>query len=202
MTNILWIDLTYYFLCEQYVTIVTTYLIPGSKHQYHGHQRRDFITWIKPWMSISPATMDPSIKEHESELGFGRLVMLFRCYRGFDVDQGAPPVQRDLAFIEEVRPYKDPRREKDTLCEDFGCSRLYGTHPNKVYYVIDIAKIIGPAPITPDPVHPTIPYGAFDNMSQARRKRDHQDARTDSKKGKGDGSPLYIVNEWAFEWGM
>ena len=96
---------------------------------------------------------------------------------------------------------KDPTRENDALCEDFGCSRLYGTCPNKVYYVIDISEIIGPAPITPDPLHPTIPYGAFDNMSQARRKREYQDARTDSRKGNRDGSPLYIVIKWAFEWG-
>ena len=162
MTNILWIDLTYYFLCEQYVTIVTTYLIPGSKHQYHGHQRRDFIAWIKPWMSISPTTLDPSMLEHESEMVFGRLVVLFKCC--FNGEQGAPLVQRDLAFIEEFWPYKKPGGS-DTLCDDFGCQRLYGTCPNKVYYVIDIAKILGPAPITSDPVHPTIPYGAFKDIS-------------------------------------
>ena len=109
--------------------------------------------------------------------------------------------QRDLAFIEEFWSYKDPKG-LDTLCDEFGCSRLYGTSPNKVYYVIDIAQIIGPAPITPDPVNPTIPYGAFNGISQHRRKTKYQDARTDSKNGHGDGSPLYIVNKWAFRWGL
>ena len=76
------------------------------------------------------------------------------------------------------------------------------TVPNKVYYVIDIAKIVGPAPITPDPVHPTIPYGAFKDISKQRKKREYQDARPDSSLGRGDGSPLYIVNKWAFKWGL
>ena len=76
------------------------------------------------------------------------IVMLFKC--SFNVEQGAPPVQRDLAFIEEFWSYKKASGS-DTLRDDFGCSRLYGTCPDKVYYVIDIAKILGPAPITPDP---------------------------------------------------
>ena len=170
-----------------------------SKHQYHGHQRRDFITWMKPWASISPRSIDPSLSDHESQLGYGRLVMLFKC--DFNVERGGGAAQRDLAFIEEFWSYKDPKG-LDTLCDEFGCSRLYGTSPNKVYYVIDIAQIIGPAPITPDPVNPTIPYGAFNGISQHRRKTEYQDARTDSKNGHGDGSPLYIVNKWAFRWGL
>ena len=143
-------------------------------------------------MSIAPTTLDPSMLEHESEMGFGRLVMLFKCT--FNVDPGAPPIQRDLAFIEEFWPYKKPSGS-DTLCDDFGCQRLYGTCPNKVYYVIDIAKILGPAPITSDPVHPTIPYGAFKDISIQQKKREYEDARPDSSLGRGDGSPLYIVNK-------
>jgi len=93
--------------------------------------------------------MDPSQKDHETELGCGRLVMLFKCW--FNVKQGSPLVQRDLAFIEVFWPYKDPSGV-DTLCDDFGCTRLYSTSPQKVYYVIDVGLILGPAPITRDPV--------------------------------------------------
>ena len=96
-------------------------------------------------MSISPASMDLERQDHEAELGYGRLVMLFKCW--FNVKQGAPNVERDLAFIEEFWPYKNPSGT-DTLCDDFGCTRLYATCPRKVYYVIDICHILGPAPIT------------------------------------------------------
>jgi hypothetical protein len=150
-------------------------------------------------MSISPDSMDPSQKDHEAELGYGRLVMLFKCW--FNVKQGSPLVQRDLAFIEEFWPYKDPSGV-DTLCDDFGCTRLYSTSPQKVYYVIDIGLILGPAPITRDPVNPTIPHGAFKGFSALRRQTEYQDARPDTRKGSRDGSPLYIVNKWAFRWGL
>ena len=50
-------------------------------------------------MSISPASMGLERQDHEAELGYGRLVMLFKCW--FNVKEGAPDVQRDLAFIEE-----------------------------------------------------------------------------------------------------
>jgi hypothetical protein len=154
---------------------------------------------MKPWMSISPDSLDPSQKDHEAELGYGRLVMLFKCW--FNVKQGSPNVQQDLAFIEEFWPYKNPSGV-DTLCEDFGCTRLYSTSPQKVYYVIDISLILGPAPITRDPVNPTIPHGAFKGFSALRKQTEYQDARADTRKGSGDGSPLYIVNKWAFRWGL
>jgi len=47
-----------------------------------------------------------------------------------------------------------------------------------------------------------IPHGSFKNIPANQRRKEYQDARTDSRKGSGDGSPLYIVNKWAFRWGM
>jgi len=44
------------------------------------------------------------------------------------------------------------------------------TVPNKVYYVIDIAKIVGPAPITPDPVHARL-IDLSNNFSNKHKKR-------------------------------
>ena len=88
------------------------------------------------------------------------------------------------------------------VCRSFvfrvGCVRLYSTIP-KVYYVIDTWRILGPAPIIRNPVHPTIPHGTLPK-SQAQRKRENPDAKEDSKNG-GDGSPQWIVNMWAMMWG-
>jgi len=77
------------------------------------------------------------------------------------------------------------------LCSEFGCVRLYSTIA-KVYYVIDTRRILGPAPMICIPVHPTIPHGTLPK-SQAQRKRDHPEAKEDSRTG-GDGSPQWIVN--------
>jgi len=109
--------------------------------------------------------------------------LLHKCH--LNVERGGGTDQRDMEFIEEFwpGPCKD-RKGIDTLCDEFGwhkftlCIRnlhsmhqkFTGTSPNKVYNVIDIAQIIGPAPITPDPANPTIPNGAFNGISQYRRK--------------------------------
>ena len=53
--------------------------------------------------------------------------------------------------------YKD---SFDTFCDDLGCTRLYATYPLKVCNVIDICHILGLAPITRDPLNPTIPAGS------------------------------------------
>jgi len=69
-----------------------------------------------------------------------------------------------------------------------------------VYYVIDTWRILGPAPIIRNTVHPTIPHGQLPRM-QAQRKRDYPEAKEDSKAGEGDSSPQWIVNMWAMMWG-
>jgi len=77
--------------------------------------------------------------------------------------------------------------------------RLYSTTP-KVYYVIDAWRILGPAPIMRNAVHPTIPFRTLP-LSVQQRKREYPSASEDSKPGEGDGSPQWIVNMWAMMWG-
>jgi len=104
---------------------------------------------------------------------------------------------RSLAFIEEY--WRLPQQPTDPLCSEFKCVRLYSTTP-KVYYVIDEWRILGPAPIMRNAVHPTIPYRTLPHSAQ-QRKREYPSATEDSKPGEGDGSPQWIVNMWAMMWG-
>ena len=125
----------------------------------------------------------------------GRVIMCFKASMGPGVHTVRSDV-RSLAFVEEY--WRLPPQSADPLCSEFGCVRLYSTIP-KVYYVIDTWRILGPAPIIRNPVHPTIPHGTLPK-SQAQRKREYPDAKEDSKNG-GDGSPQWIVNMWAMMWG-
>jgi len=104
---------------------------------------------------------------------------------------------RSLAFIEEY--WRLPQQPTDPLCSEFKCVRLYSTTP-KVYYVIDAWRILGPAPIMRNAVHPTIPFRTLP-LSAQQRKREYPSATEDSKPGEGDGSPQWIVNMWAMMWG-
>jgi hypothetical protein len=125
----------------------------------------------------------------------GRAIFFFKCAVGPGLHTDKSDV-RSLAFVEEY--WRLPPQSADPLCSEFGCVRLYSTIP-KVYYVIDTWRILGPAPIIRNPVHPTIPHGTLPK-SQAQRKREYPDAKEDSKNG-GDGSPQWIVNMWAMMWG-
>jgi len=92
-----------------------------------------------------------------------------------------------------------PVQPGDVLTSKFNCVRLYSTVP-AVYYVIDVWRILGPAPIIRNPVHPSIPHG-FLPKSQSVCARDYPHAKEESKAGRGDGSRQWIVNMWALMWG-
>jgi len=49
-------------------------------------------------------------------------------------------------------------------------------------------------------VHPTFPYRTLPNSAQ-KHKRECPSATENSKPGKHDGSPQWIVNTWAMMWG-
>jgi len=102
-----------------------------------------------------------------------------------------------LAFVEEY--WRLPEQPTDPLCSEFKCVRLYSTTP-KVYYVIDMWRILWSAPIMQNAVHPTVPHGKSPKTAQ-QRKQEYPSATEDSKPGEGDGSPPWIVNMWAMMWG-
>jgi len=53
----------------------------------------------------------------------------------------------------------------------------------------------------PNAVNPAIPHGTLPKSEQ-QRKREYPSATEDSKPGKGDERPQWIVNIWAMMWGM
>ena len=110
--------------------------------------------------------------------------MFFKAFMGPGVDT-ARSVSRSLAFVEEY--WRLPDQPADPLCLEFKCVRLYSTTP-KVYYVIDTWRILGPAPIMRNAVHPIIPHDTLPKSAQLR-KREYPSATEDSKPGEGDGSP-------------
>jgi len=126
----------------------------------------------------------------------GRVIMFFKASMGLGVHTSHSDV-RSLAFVEEY--WRLPPQPSDPLCSEFGCVRLYSTTP-EVCYVIDTWRILGPAPIICNAVHPTIPHGALP-QTQSQRQRDYLEAKEDSKAGEFDGSPQRIVNMWAMMWG-
>ena len=122
--------------------------------------------------------------------------MFFKAYVG-PGGHTARSDSRSLAFVEKY--WRLPEQPADPLCSESKCVLLYSTTP-KVYCVIDTWRILGPAPIMRNAVHPTIPHGTLPKSAQ-QRKREYPSATEDSKPGEGDGSPQWIVNMWAMMWG-
>ena len=61
------------------------------------------------------------------------------------------------------------RVELRGFSSEFGCKRFYVTSP-PVYYMIEIWRILGPAPITVNPSHPTIPHNGLRGSVEERKK--------------------------------
>jgi len=114
----------------------------------------------------------------------GRVIIFFKASVGPGAHTSHSDVQ-SLAFVEEY--WRLPPQPSDPLCSEFGCVPLYSTTP-KVYCIIDTWRILGPAPIIRNAVHPIIPHGALPR-TQAQRQRDYPEAKEDSKAGEGNGSP-------------
>ena len=91
------------------------------------------------------------------------------------------------------------RVELGGLSSEFGCKRFYATSPS-VYYMIEIWRILGPAPITANLSHPTIPLNGL-RGSAAERKKNYPKVRVDSRPGACDGSKILAMNKWCLMWG-
>jgi len=178
-------------------------LTPGSHKQWlsGGMQRHNILFWENGRAAVSQCEHPMSlhsltiyITEYLTTVPefVGRVIMLFKASVGPGVHTSNSDV-RSLAFVEEYCTL--PPQPSDPLCSEFGCVRLYCTTP-KVYCVIDTWRIVGPAPVISNAVHPTIPHGALPR-TQAQRQRDYPEAKEGSKAGEGDGSPQWIVNMWA-----
>ena len=105
-----------------------------------------------------------------------------------------------LAFVEEYWPLPHDiwkggaGQNRDILSTEFSCLRLYGGSPAKIYTIMPIDCILGPAHIVPDPVHRTIPHARIKSLSLLH-------GRADTSAGSDNGSELYRLNMWTMTWG-
>ena len=178
--------------------------VDDTRILFDGIERHNIILWEKGRAAVSQRKrlmslhgMTIYVTEYVTSVPefVGRVIMFFKASVGPGVHTSHSDV-RNLAFVEDY--WRLPAQPSDPLCSEFGCVRLYSTTP-KVYYVMETWRILGPAPIVRNAVHPTIPHGALPR-TQAQRQREYPEATEDSKAGEGDGSPQWIVNMWAMMW--
>jgi hypothetical protein len=169
---------------------------------FHDQNRSDWIMFVPPWCEFpageSERNMDFNQQRYIDRVSYGRLVLVFKARIAPDIIT-VPIVseEKSLAFVEELWRYSPENNDADIIRQDFGCTRLYRTHPEPTYYVIDAWRIISDAPIIPDPINATIPHKALKYRGPAR-DNPNPSAMADSRSDKGDGSALFIVNRWSF----
>ena len=102
---------------------------------------------------------------------------------------------QDYLYMEEIWPFQ---KSEDILTDEFGCLRFYSPKPS-VYSVIEVRRILRPAPITLDPAHQILTHNAIPR-SALEREQNYSYARADTSSGVGDGSAFWILNWWALLW--
>ena len=171
---------------------------PWQYMQFHGRNCSDWIIFIPPWCSQPAGSLDMNNPDHFVKLSYGRLIVTFKCRVAPDLRRHQNTKEKSLAFVEELWEYT-PGEVKDVFRTDFGCKRLYRTQPKPTYYVVDVWRVIGDAPIVTDPVTPRIPCGTVLRGTGAGGITRNPMAKADSSRTKTDGSALFIVNKWGFK---
>ena len=169
---------------------------------FHSANHSDWMMFIPPWCEFdageSEQHLDFNQPKYFERLSYGRVILLFKARVAPCIKYNAGrSEEKSLAFIEELWNYSPESSGVDLVRSEFGCPRLYRTRPAPTYYVIDVWRIISDAPIIPDPINRTIPFQAL-KYRGAVRHNPNPSAKADSAAGKHDGSPLFIVNRWAF----
>ena len=80
---------------------------PFDHLSFHGRNRQDFIVWRTPYCEIESRDLDPSNPAHADKLGYGKVILLFKCR--IQPTKNSAATTHDLAFIEELWPYTPPR---------------------------------------------------------------------------------------------
>ena len=164
---------------------------PFEQLPFHGKVRKDFITFLKPYSRILPDNLDLRIPSNVEEgVGYGRLICVFKCRT--QVNVGEEVTEHHLAFMEELWPFTP--RIPDVLMDVYGHKILYSLKPRKVFYVLEMSRILGPASIFRNPGMTSIPKGGL----------------TKTKKMTGlfiqnylakEGCELFRLNMWNMKWG-
>ena len=167
---------------------------------FHCKAKRDFFLWMPPWLPTPSGSIDFNDPRDRAKLSYGAVVLFFKAW--ITPTPGGAGKEHDLAFIEELWEYKTEGTGVKSLLEsEFGCTHLYSASPRRVYYVVDTWRILSPAAVMLNPCNLTIPHGALPKSKRVSAQV-YPEAKQDSAPGKGDGSPMYVVNQWAMNWGQ
>ena len=161
---------------------------PFAHIPFRGKQRLPFISFRADWMLQAHGISQEAFQASRDwqHAGYGRVLLFFKAK--LRPTKHAPSRERELAFIEEFFPLdKSKWRGVDAATyiasKEHGCMHLYSGKPrDRIYSIIQVQHILGPAHITRDPVHPTVP-------SEMLRKQHVKKLR-----GIGEGSELYVLD--------
>ena len=171
---------------------------PFAHMTFHSATRTDCVlfrpTWGEESHGIPLDQYDLSREDHEKALGFARVILLFQCR--IRPAPGVAPSWHKLAFVEEYWPLPEniwkggDAANRRLMSSEFGCRSLYAGSPDRIYSVIRVSTILGPASISRDPCHATVPH----NSMRAGSRLLH--GRADTRSGAANGSELYVLNKW------
>jgi hypothetical protein len=141
----------------------------------------------------------------EGKVWFGTVRLLFRCNfkpkpdSDRDSDGESEPVEEvplDLALITTFEDFGDT----DGLAERQGCKILYEPRPTPCVYIVPVSHILCRVPLAPCFLH-----GNTVNTVPSSWPRNHVDKaaglRKDTRPNDGNGSYLYQINMWLWEFG-
>jgi hypothetical protein len=175
---------------------------PFEHMTYFDETRTDCIafraSWAARYCGIEMGDYDLTKEHHRMAVGYGRVILLFEAR--IRPMPGVDGRLHTLAFVEEYWPLPHDiwkggaGQNRDILSTEFSCLRLYGGSPAKIYTIMPIDCILGPAHIVPDPVHRTIPHARIKSLSLLH-------GRADTSAGSDNGSELYRLNMWTMTWG-
>ena len=165
---------------------------PFKNMPFHGKCRQDFVIWRTTYSDFDSDSFDLSNPVHEEQMGYGKVIMLFRCK--VQVTQGMEAQTQNLVLLEELWRYTPPQR--DYLADEYKCHLFYSTRPRPAYYVVDIDRILGPAALFRCPVNPSIGPLGLDRVGAL-----NPSAVAERSEGDGKGSPLYRLHMWYMRWG-
>jgi len=175
---------------------------PFDHIPYFEETRTDCImfraSWAERFYGIGMGDYDLKNPEHENAVGYGRAILFFEAR--IRPKPGVDGKLHRLVFVEEYWPlpqniWKGGNSvNRDILSTEFGCRRLYAGSPAKIYTVMRVECILGPAHIVADPVHRTIPHASVHTS-----RLEH--GRADTSVGSHNGSELFRLNRWTTTWG-
>ena len=176
------------------MTVIVRATVFGT---FRGAKRQDAVAFLAPYKQQDVMKFDPHKAAHRRRIGYAFVVMFFSCR--VRQDSKPAPVTKDLALIEEL--WHLPCREQADMADNCGVEYLYRVGPRRIYYVIEVNRILAPAVVTQDTHTPTIPRGMLPT-DRVERNLKYDQAKADAKGVPGSGSQVYRVDTIKMKWGV